>query len=1126
MVVRREPSVKISLSDEQRKAVEADAPRVVVSAGAGAGKTRVLTARFLRRIEEGCDLERIAAVTFTEKAAGELKRRIREALHEEGRKDDARRVPDAWVATIHGLCRRILREHALEVGMDPEARVLSQHEALMLASEAMESAIQACVDEQEEDVLFLLDKKDIGTVAKWAKTAYDQIVAAGLDPLRAEPQPPVTPADARGLARRLRESAEKMSGFKQTATRDSNIESLQRAAQALEAVSEGTALQDLDRLLDVLETLATCSSAARGCEEFKEAAQRAQQTLDEAKAMIAQALVAPVERGIARLVARFSEEYAKAKRSAAAMDFEDLQTYVACLLTENQIAARELRERFEEVLVDEFQDTNRLQSRIVSALAGRCLVAVGDKRQSIYRFRFADVGVFDELASTGLVRTLTENRRSHPDVLEVVNHVFGDPRLFGPSHDHLRAVRQEGRLDWPDEEPRVRVLLAIAEGGTTADDARRAEAEVVAEEISRLCESGLARPSDIAILSRQLVNRARMFEEALRRRGIESVSTASDFFSTAEVADGVMLLRVIDNVWDDEAWVHVLAGTIGRVSPSGLARLRAASPKDGLWRAILGAEAVLSGHDLERVRLLRGAVQAARSRRGLTPPGDVLVDALRRSGHEASLRDRGAAGARAWANLLLLARLVDESDQLTGRGMRGFLAELKGLESLGIGQAPVGEDVEAVRIMTIHAAKGLEFPVVFVVGLTEGENAENRSVLVDCSGDTARIASALPEEILGGREIKKKPKPRGIARLAEDETAAQAEEEKRLLYVAFTRAQEALFLAGAVGGTPGPARAAVLEALGVERAVDSEQEAVKAGGVTIPVARRAPAEAMAASVASSAAVPGSARGERVPEAGASEGVPSGGFVPRRLSPSALEDFERCPYRYYASHVLKLSNPAAGEGATAFGTIVHEALRSAVTGTWSEERLEAVARRHAISEEDLARLRELVEVFRESETADALDAYDRVSTEAPLSMVLGETLVSGRMDVLARSAESALVVDFKWHEKEPAKPELDQERYRRQMACYALAALKSGARTARALVYDAASGRISAEWEFTAADAPGLEAELQGLIERITASDFRPLEKYEHEACVGCPALGGLCSVRGPKRADGAGRTRR
>jgi RecB family exonuclease len=252
-----------------------------------------------------------------------------------------------------------------------------------------------------------------------------------------------------------------------------------------------------------------------------------------------------------------------------------------------------------------------------------------------------------------------------------------------------------------------------------------------------------------------------------------------------------------------------------------------------------------------------------------------------------------------------------------------------------------------------------------------------------------------------------------------------------------------------------------------------------------------------------------------------------GHAPRRVSPSGLEDFERCPYRYYASHVLRLADPHADRGATEFGTIVHEALRYAVTGTWNDDRRAAVSRRHRMSHEDEARLVEAVQTFDRSELAAALRAHERVLAEAPFAFALGETVLSGRMDVFATSGDEALVVDFKWHAKPASGSGRDDaQRYRRQMGCYALAGFAAGARSVDALVYDVGSGSVSAAWSFGAADAAALDAEARDLVERIAAGGFQPIGSYRHDACVGCPALGGLCPVRPPRRAGGAGRTQR
>ncbi len=1126
-VVREGRGVIEDLSGEQREAVEARGPRVLVSAGAGAGKTRVLTARFLQRVAEGLDLDEVAAVTFTEKAAGELKRRIRDGLVRGGRLDDARRVPDAWVSTIHGLCHRLLREHGLQAGVDPGSRILTEHEALMLSEEAFGAAASALIDARDEDVLAVLDAEDVARVARRVRAAHGKAVSAGLDPAAVEGQPPADPAELQRIAAGLRQAARDMLDLANTDNQRDGVENVLRLADILERAA-GTVAYDAQAALAALSETESLSVYARGSAEFRNIASEAKALREAARSLLAQAACAPHERGLAKLVARFAQEFARAKREAGALDFDDLQTHVAGLLKE-PCSARTIAGRFAEVMVDEYQDTNPLQATIAEALAGGSLVAVGDKRQSIYRFRYADVRVFERFAEHAVVKALTENWRSHPDVLAVVNAAFRHPGLFGDDHQVLRAASGTEDGPWPEGESRVRALFTVTEG-VGAAEARRAEAEAVAAEIERLCSNPEISPGDVAILSRVVADRAVVFENALRARGIEASCSAGNLFDTPEAQDGLMLLRAIDNVLDDEALAHVLLGPIGDVGPDAVVRLREAGASRSLWHGLEQAEEVLQAPERERAVAVRDAVLAGRRYLGARHPGRALLAALRASGYEAVLEAEGASGAQALENLRLLARLVDESDEVTGRGLHGFLREVDVLKVSGAVQVASRESADAVRIMSIHAAKGLEFPVVFIVGLTEDDRRRDEETLVDCDGDVPRIALKGPL----GDASDSSTKSAAYVRLADEAKRQEEEEAKRLLYVAMTRAERALVLSGSIGKkheAMSAASRALFDALGVDLDSASGQEATEVAGVRVPVLRRfLDADGDAAEPA-----PPSRHAPERPEGGALERFePAPRETPRapvrRISPSALEDFERCSYRYYARHVLGLRDLREDAGATAFGTAVHAAMQHAVVGTWAVERREALARRHGLTDADAKRLDEAVDAFRSSGLLDRIRQHERVGTERPFGVAVGGALLVGRMDVFAETGGRCFVVDFKSHAPGASDGASTRagtaSRFERQMRCYALAALAGGAREVETVVYDVNAGAASGAWTFEPGRRDELERELREILDRIAAADFAPRGQYDHASCFGCPALEGLCPVRAPRRAGGAVRTRR
>src|SRR5438067_1113161 len=400
---------------EQHSAVDATG-EVFVSAGAGTGKTSVLVERFVRAVcEQGFDVESLLVITYTRKAAGELRARIRAGLQDRGRHDLARRLDGAWISTIHGFCSRLLRAHPFPVGLDPRFHELAEEQAAVLRGEAFERALATFCASREPERLRLLATYGAQGLRKMLTGVYETLRSAGRD-LRLEL------GEHAGVAERLAElqdaarllAADPQATEKQLATAT--------AALALGANPE--------QLLD-LDLPATGDRAA----EFRSARDRLQQAaLEELAARDSELLH--------ELLDLFAAEYAAAKQRESALDFEDLQLLARDLLRDDEQVRQAEQLRFRSIMVDEFQDTNRLQCDLIDLLRGgeleRDVFFVGDEFQSIYGFRHADVEVFRERREAAAQRLpLARNYRSRPEVLAAVNHLFHEE--FGDGYQPLAA---------------------------------------------------------------------------------------------------------------------------------------------------------------------------------------------------------------------------------------------------------------------------------------------------------------------------------------------------------------------------------------------------------------------------------------------------------------------------------------------------------------------------------------------------------------------------------------------------------------------------------------------------------------------------------------------------------------
>jgi ATP-dependent helicase/nuclease subunit A len=1089
-------------SDQQVAAIEE--PGVVfVSAGAGTGKTTVLVERFVKAVcERSLGIDNVLVITYTERAAGELRSRIRERLVEVERHDLARDLDGGWISTIHGFCYRLLRAHPFEAGLDPRFRVLDESQSAVLRSEAFAEALAAYVEGGDAERVRLLATYGAEGLRAMLTSVYDRLRSAGR-PLEL-PGEPVSSlagrlADLRDVAElTLRVTEESLPGRTQ----------VEDALQLIEPAPLAEELLDLSELRvggDERERFASFGEALGAVE---------QAALDE--------IAASDRTLLEELLRAFDAAYGEAKARESALDFEDLQLRARDLLRMNEKVRDDARWRFRSILVDEFQDTNRLQCELVDLVAGEEVFFVGDEFQSIYRFRHADVEVFRErrAASAGVL-PLTENYRSRPEVLEVVNHLFGAE--FGTEYEPLVAA---GRFPDPIFGPAVELLVTDKASYREGDvHWRIAEAKHVARRVRELVDSGEAAPGDIVLLFAAGTD-AERYEEALRQEDLPTYRAAGrGYFGQQQVADLTMYLRLVLNRYDDEALVSVLASPFVGVSNDALYLLRRTA----------GRRPLFSGMERELPQELgprdRRLFEAFRQRY------DRIVRASATSGLErlceriVSEHDYDLAvlarwdGRRRYANLRKLARLARSYEELRGPDIEGFLRFVADQEAAGARESEAVAEEEggdAVRLLTIHSAKGLEFKVVVVADAGRNpEHAARDEVL--CLPD-GRVGFKIVDPATGKRHAAP-----GFDELREAERVADEAETRRLYYVAMTRAIDRLIVSGAVDPTSSrDAKAPIrwildrLEAnLDEARPVELEREGAR---VLLRVDRRddvAPEQVQngVAQLELFAAIEGAAT-RVAPELPPLVPVPEPpAFRLRSLSYSALALYGRCSYRFYAERIVGLRSPgptaeiggAEGLAATEIGDAVHVLLEhGAAAGDTAET---ALALYPTATPEDLERVDSLVGAWHASPLAKELREGDAPSPELPFSFEHDGVLLHGRFDVFRLSEGRALVVDYKTNRLEDLSPEEAlEDDYTLQRLVYALAAFRAGADEVEVAYVFLERPEDAVRRTFSRSEVPALEAELSGAIAAIHDGEFRPAPS--EFACNGCPALDVVCA--GPR----------
>jgi ATP-dependent helicase/nuclease subunit A len=835
---------KRSPTAEQEAAIAASGRDVLVEAGAGTGKTGVMVDRYCRLVcEEGVSPDAVLAFTFTEKAAAELRQRIRAALERrvEAGSEQARELlgglGGAWVMTIHGFCNRLLAAHPVAVGVDPRFRVLDAPEAERAASEAFDEALETFLASGDAARESTVAAFDIAGLRAMICGAHAELRSRGMaDPRLPEPPSPEPKSALRAAAAAATATLEEMRPA------DPNREQVERALAALSRPEdEAPDLEELDAL--------RVNGRAKSTAAYREAIEAAvAHTAEAGEGGLAY-------RHIADLLELFSARFAAVKERRAGVDFEDLQILTVRLLEQTEAGAA-YRGRFSHLLVDEFQDTNRLQLRLIEALRGpgSALTVVGDELQSIYGFRHADLDVFREqrraieARGDGEAIALSGNFRSRPEVIGAVNAI--GEKLLGGDYRPLRVgALPEQAGPWGDG-PAVELLLTGRDGWDgdgielePAIDARTplnqlAEARFLAARLRELADAGVERGEMVVLL--RAFTQLDAYEDSLQRAGLRPyVVGGRGYWSQQQVADVCALLATIANPLDDQALFGALASPACGLTPDTLWLLRAATGKGrSVWRTVEQAtghgeaelaypqrlEQIPEGERLLLSRFAATIVMLRRRARRL-PLAGLIDAAIAETGYDLAVLMRPAGEAR-FANLRKLMRLAAEFEAGEGRNLRGLLDFLAArAEADGDAQAATAvEGHDGVRIMTIHSAKGLEFGVVAVPHLSRSLLAGSRTPLLTLGHEAEAPRVGMQLRRLGAASLNLYAQ----RELRDEARQRDAEEELRLFHVAVTRAQERLILSGVVRPeaaretTPGtPVVERIVEAFEVDRAEDS-----------------------------------------------------------------------------------------------------------------------------------------------------------------------------------------------------------------------------------------------------------------------------------------------------------------
>jgi len=994
------------LSAEQSAAAHAGPQGAfLIAAGPGTGKTFTATERFCWLVEQGVAPERILTVTFSDRAAEELRLRITSELS--ARRPDIGTLDNVWIGTFHSVCARLLDEFAYLIGEPRELRVLDETGQRLFEQELMARLRSGAAAPFDPDSFAALAVDDLDDLLRSGLRFLLKLKGRGTSP------------------EKFRDRALELHGRHWSAGSRTG--------------SNGSGGPDPARAeAEAIEVLFTIYRA-----------------------------------------------YEDALRAQNLRDFDDLLLGVIDALERVPEFRRRCRERFRYLIVDEFQDTNRIQLdfiRLAAAEGFGNVTVVGDPKQSIYGWRDAEI---DNIRTRfpGARLPLTHNRRSFQGILDCATDFIRRDADFA-AEPELVATRGAG------SGAPVSVLMAPDS---------RSEARSVAEAIRRLHVGGRAF-REIAVLSHSVRMLPREFEDELRRQGIPYLTSGgSGFFDRQEIKDVLAMLRLTENPMDDGALVRILQGPIVRLADSGMYRLASrrfekpgmrlrdcfdASRREGFpeIEPKVASQAVLLVELTDRIGRLRDTLTVA----------DILNRLLEESGYLrwAELRAQRDGSPRALLNLRKVFQLAGRFERdLALAGIGDFVRHL---DQVIDAELPVGEaaeeaaGTEAVSLLTIHAAKGLEFPVVFLVNLRPPRPRDTERLFFDPDSLGFVMKNWRGEK--HPRYVDTSPGAPAVA--------LAIGERRRIVYVGLTRAKDALYITA----TRDEPSARELGTNGIEDhdhfaeilswalAHPESAAVVESEQLELPVPRAVNGQVRDDPAVVTAVLD---RLERIrPASDPSDSSPAQSVS---LSFSQLHDFELCPVRYRFGQVWRVPAPpdelqpsfVRAAGSTELGAAVHEALAAWHNAGGS---LLEVYRGPELGREMLARYLE-----------NPLAGARTLAVEAGFNMALGNARVRGLVDRVCEVDGRTALVDFK------TNATLDAallEAYSLQLRIYGLAArrgLLPGGRDPRLILFDLRRG----EARDIPPDDALVEERVIAAAARIAAGDFRLGPEHAQRPCTLC-----------------------
>jgi ATP-dependent helicase/nuclease subunit A len=1132
---------------EERKSLFQFSENICLCAGAGSGKTSVLVAMYLTLLSgessfnEPIPVEQIVAITFTEKAAAEMKSRVREAIEQrlldpEGKalwEERLRMLERAHIKTIHSFCAGMLREYSMEVAVDPAFAILDEYDA----SEILEQIVHEIVMEGLENKTPMIDKliydygfsgyTRVSGLKDFLKRLYREIYSSGLGWDEVSEMGDKNYRRAEGiLASGMHAVSENMNDLfiavkegvvKKSLKSFSHIEALLNHHQTATGIPENKLIERGGEFLSLEKHLGGTWPVA-----VREIKKDLQGNLSRMKEAYYQLQSHEYLVWFQQLLERIDLNYRNWKLDHGVLDFDDLQIRVRDILKSNRKIRRELKNRFKVIMLDEFQDTNGLQKEIVYYLSEdlnselvlsgqdsyqdviklhpQKLCIVGDPKQSIYRFRGADVAVFSEMQSelggaeaSGTVVSFRENFRSQKGIVEFFNRFFSFIMNNGReryevnfNHDdhqeHQRQLQEEG--------PRVELIKI--ERGEGSEQKRKIEASAISRRILEVVQpqspvviyendgDGKERRkphpefSDIAILLRRFTH-IKLYERELRRRNIPYyVVKGRGFFGCQEVKDIINFLKYLDGENDDTALVGILRSPLVGISDETLYWLfKGSEPGDrpfgieNINRQYIKVKSNINNVDIDKIKTFNDLFKELKDKKDRLSEAELIEYILAKTRYD-SIMLTTFQGEQKVANLrklIEISRAFSRKETGLLRDFVTYLLKLVDEDSIESEAQTSLENANVVRLMTIHQAKGLEFPIVFLPDMGHSLRQGLDRLLFD---EAQGLALKVYQESKGTYE----------STLVHSEIAAlnkkkEYAESKRLFYVAATRARDYLVLSGEKPLRSGDCWREWLDQFmekhpgwvgEIEEENIGESSPLKGKSLyqldegyqklqEVIVEKTKGAEELSSEI--------------VRQSCFYSPLPAEDYY---ITVTALSEYMVCPQRFYYQQQLGLGEGMAGyreEYDKSFvrreeepaqkmsglekGNLAHFVLKHIPFGYDSPkkgEEIDFLMRNQGVSTEsdEVKKLKKNIIAFLESDLGTALSQIKegQIFREMPFMLTLQDNdsplviVVQGVIDLLYRDPEGVwTVVDYKYS----AGREIDKRRYEMQLMTYALAVAK-------------------------------------------------------------------------------------